>query len=97
MDSDSKVVGFKLDDENRAKLTGQAKELGISRNLLARDLVLKALNEEQDMWGAILALHQRLHSLREELALIAEVLLSHAGRVEPGEAKKWTDENLKPD
>lgn len=93
---DSKVIGFKLDDASRANLTARAEQLGIGRNLLAREMVVSALNEEVDVPNAILALHHQVLGLREELALVAEVLLSHAGKVSPDEAKKWADGNIKP-
>jgi len=95
--TDSKVIGFKLDDENRAKLEAQAEQLGTKRNFVARDMVLKALNAETDVTGLIIALNHQLFALREEMALVAEALLTHAGKVSPDEAKKWADENIKPD
>lgn len=95
-ESDSELVGFKLDDDNRAKLNAQAREMGLKRNLLARDFVLKALNEQMDLAGAVVTLNQQLFVLREELALVAEVLLSHGGKLTTQEAKKWADENIKP-
>jgi hypothetical protein len=92
----STVIGFKCDADSRAKLDALAKNLGVSRNILARDFVLKALNEPADLFGAVMTLNQQMLALREELALIAEVLLTHAGKVDEEDAKKWTDENIKP-
>jgi len=94
--SEPEVIGFKLDDENRAKLEAQANQLGTKRNLLARDMVLKALNEGGDITGLVVALNHQLFALREELALVAEALLIHAGKTSPEQAKKWADENIKP-
>ncbi len=93
---ESKTIGFKLDDDSRTKLALQAEQLGVSRNLLARDFVLKALNESADVFGAVVTLNQQMLAMREELALMAEVLLTHAGKVDAEDAKKWADENIKP-
>ncbi len=94
--SESKVIGFKLDDENRVKLEAEAEQLGTTRNMLARDMVLKTMNGGGEIAGLVIALNHQLYALREELALVAEALLTHAGKIPPEQAKKWADENIKP-
>jgi hypothetical protein len=93
---DPEVVGFKLDNEHRAKLSGQAEQLGVSRNVLARDYVLRALDEPTELASAVITLNQQMFALREELALVAEALLTHGGKLDHKAAQKWVDENLKP-
>lgn len=94
--SGSETVGFKLDKNFRDALATKARQEGKSRNVLARDLVISALVRNDDLDGALLMLNQQLLALREDLALVAEVLLSHAGKTSPDEARKWADENIKP-
>lgn len=91
-----KSVVFRLDEANRAALAAQAAQIGIKRNLLARDLVIRSLNERAETEALLIALNQQVFTLREELALVAEVLLTHGGQLSKQEAQKWVDENLKP-
>lgn len=89
-------VAFRLDEANRTQLAAQAAQLGIKRNVLARNLVIRALHEPADTTSLLIALNQQMFALREELALVAEVLLTHGGQLSEKEAQKWVDENLKP-
>ena len=89
-------VGFRLDEANRTQLAAQASQLGIKRNSLARDLVIRALNEPAEMTSLIITLNQQMFALREELVLIAEAVLTHGGKLDHKAAQKWVDENLKP-
>ena len=68
----------------------------MKRNLWARELVTQALNEPAETTSLLISLNQQLFALREELALVAEVLLTHGGQLSEKEAQKWVDENLKP-
>ena len=89
-------VGFRLDETNRTLLAAQAGQLGVKRNSLARDLVIRALNEPAETTSLLIALNQQIFALREELALVAEVILTHGGKLDQKTAHKWVDENLKP-
>ena len=89
-------VGFRLDEANRTLLAAQAGQLGVKRNSLARDLVIRALNEPAETTSLLIALNQQIFALREELALMAEVILTHGGKLDQKTARKWVDENLKP-
>lgn len=95
-DPGPELVPFRLDIANRTQLAAQAAQLGIKRNVLARDLVIRALNEPAETTSLLLALNQQVFALREELTLIAEVVLTHGGKLNQKEAQKWVDENLKP-
>jgi len=94
--SGSQHVAFKLDAEHHGKLAAEAKDLGISVNLHARDMLLRTMNEPAEVMAALFTLNQQLFAMREELALMAEVLLSDAGKRTREEAQKWADENIKP-
>lgn len=89
-------VNFRLDLANRTRLAEQAASLGIKRNLWARDLVIRALNEPAETTSLLISLNQQVFSLREELALVAEAVLTHGGKLDHKTAQKWVDENLKP-
>ena len=42
-------------------------------------------------------LARQIFELREELALVTEKLLAHAGKISEADAAKWVDTNMKPD
>ena len=94
--ADPEVVGFKLDEEHRAKLAVQAGPLGVSRNILDREFVFRSLDEPTEVTAALITLNQQMFALREELSLVAEALLTHGGKLDHKAAQKWVDENLKP-
>jgi hypothetical protein len=93
---DSGQTGFKLDTQTFSKLWEKAQEAGESHHLIAKAIVTGALNEEVDVVTALVTLNAQMLTLREELALMTEILLTHAGKFSPEQAQKWTDENIKP-
>jgi len=93
----SPMIGFRLEDPFFAELVRRAGALGISRNILARSLVIEALGEREGMKQTALAVLQALTGLREDLALSVEALLSSAGQVEEKEARAWIKDNLNAD
>ncbi len=93
------VISFRLSEDEAADLAERASEEGRSPHQMAHDLVLKSL----EMTGGAEPLGEKLESLqrqmlelREELSLVAEVLLANAGKVTPAEASQWADQNIKP-
>jgi hypothetical protein len=91
-------IGFRFRLEEDLKLLNEAVErAGGNRSDFLEKLVIKALHqkeaaepEERDRDS----LKQQIFELREELALVAEVLLHAAGRKTQQEAAEWADKNL---
>lgn len=84
---------------DRQALLEKAEAEGKRPNLMARDLVVSALHGKgisEDISIEIECLRKDIFDLREELSLVAEVLLAAAGRVSSAEASGWVDKNLKP-
>ena len=93
------VISFRLSEDEATDLAERASEESRSPHQMAHDLVLKSL----DLTGGADQLGEKLQSLqrqmlelREELSLVAEVLLANAGKVTPTEASQWADQNMKP-
>jgi hypothetical protein len=94
-----RVIGFRLSEDEAGELADRASEEGISPHQLAHDLVLASLHESERRAAELRdfqKLQHQVFELREELALVAEVLLSCAGKVETRDAGRWVDQNLKP-
>ncbi len=89
-------TAFKLDAATFSKLCERARETGDSHHLAAKRIVTRVLNEDIDVTGALVTMNHQMLALREELALMTEILLARAGKFTPEEAQKWTDENIKP-
>ena len=94
---EKKPTTCRLEPEYREALEGRAAELKMTMSDLVRKYVMDGLAEE----SAKVTLHEELPAIREEikqlrrdLSLIAEVLLSRAGQLEPDRARKWASENI---
>lgn len=95
-----KVISFRPDKADRDLLFTRASEQGLSSHQLAHDYVVSILHEQSDgreMEAKIANLEQRIKQLRDELCLVAEVLLNAAGKVSKEQAAEWVDANLKPE
>ncbi len=93
------MIGFRLDEESYEMVTKRAEQMGVSPHTYSRATVLNALYEKQEvaaLQNSVEELHQKIFALREELALIAEALLTSAGKIADKDAKRWVDENIKP-
>ena len=93
-------IAFRLGESDSKILADRATEEGRSHHLMAQDLVVAALHKGDDLQEVtekIEMLRGQLFELREELSLVAEVLLANAGKASPAEASEWVDSNLKPD
>ena len=44
--------------------------------------------------GELPAIREEINQLRRDLSLIAEILFSRAGQLEPDRARKWASENI---
>ena len=84
--------------EDAEALTERAAEEGQTIHATARDLVTKSLHQvenDQEVIEKVDRLARQVFELREEISLVAEVLLANAGKVSPEEASNWVDSNLK--
>lgn len=102
-DSGAKIpllISFRLNVEQAEALSTAASEEGLSAHQMAHDLVLSSLWQqkrgEAEGLGNCEALERQIFELREELALVAEALLTRAGKVSDDDAARWVDENVKP-
>jgi len=92
-----KTVGFRLDEDHRKLLGIRALKAGTSAHDLARLYVIEALHDRQEipaMREVIVSLANEVHSLRKNLALATEALLSLAGKVSPTEAQTWAQKTF---
>jgi len=90
---------FRLSAEETELLIERATENGKTRHQMAEDLTKAALKKNDNNHEVIekIELVQRqIFELREEISLMAEVLLVNAGKKSREEASKWADSNLKP-
>ena len=94
------VISFRPDKADSELLFNKAWQQGLSSHQLAHDYVVSILHEQPDgraMEAKIANLEQRIKQLRDELCLVAEVLLNAAGKVTREKAAEWVDANLKPE
>ena len=94
-----RVIGFRLSEDEAVDLAERASEEGRSPHQMAHDLVVKSLESDgggEQLGGKLESLQRQMLELREELSLVAEVLLANAGKATPAEASLWADQNMKP-
>jgi hypothetical protein len=93
------TVGFRLQDEtSRRLLMEQAARLKISEHSLARDYVMEMIydhGEREALRETVSLLHREIGELRKDLVVVAEALLTSAGKVKDGDAREWVGENLR--
>ena len=101
-DANPQVI-FRLSKGEFEDLSERAEETGQKPNLLARDWTLKTLypeddpeEKQEDATRSIERLSRQMEELREKLALVAEALLTHGGKMATEQAGKWVDQNLIP-
>ena len=102
--SDATRVSFRLNEEAAAALSLYAEERSRSHGMCARDLVVSALladdkaeleaqlirNELSDIRRELTTLCK----LRADLASAVNLLLVHAGQLDPDKARAWVNETL---
>lgn len=96
----SATIGFRLPPEQCAELLRQAEDLGVSPHALAKLLTMRGLidaADRQQQFSALQQLFTQIQSMRTDLALVAEALLTQAGKVSAADANKWARENLNPE
>ena len=95
------LISFRLNEEQAQSLATAAAEANLSSHQMAHDLVLKSLWQqktgEDDDSKMARVLARQIFELREELALVTEKLLAHAGKISEADAAQWVDANMKPD
>ena len=94
-------VGFRLGDEESRRLLGQrAARLGVSPHDLAREYVREMLQEREEravLRAALGELHEQLQQFRADFAFAVQALLTSAGKVSEGQAKRWVEASIKPE
>src|ERR1019366_2261527 len=84
--------------EDAEALKERAAEARRTIHATARDLVTKSLHQvedEQEVIEKVDKLARQVFELREEISLVAEVLLANAGKASPEQASNRVDSNLK--
>ena len=100
MKARSKTISFRLQAEEEELLSTRAGRFGVSKHDLSRLYVLEMLGqgeERQVLREAVTALNNEISSLRKDVSLSAQALLSSAGKVSEEKARKWAEENLNPE
>ena len=90
---------FRLSAEDEELLLERATEKGTNRHQTAKDLAAAALKKNdagREVIEKIELIQRQIFELREEISLMAEVLLVNAGKRSREEASQWVDSNLKP-
>jgi len=102
--TDPTRISFRIDPEVADELARRAKQMGKSQGIYARDLLCEALfhGEEQRQQLAMIraetarlaASFTLLQSLPGDLASSVVVLLAHAGKLTPAQARQWAKQTL---
>lgn len=93
-ETSSTTISFRLNDDVQIALAARADVLGVSVHELARHYVMEMLGQGEErsaLREAVVAVHNEVHLLRENVMISIRALLSSAGRVKPDEAEKWTE------
>lgn len=95
--SPKQTVACRLEDEYREALLSQAAAREIEMSELIREYIIDGLCEKE----ADARLYELLHRIfvqlcesRRDHSLIAEALLSCAGKLDPEKAHRWAVENI---
>ncbi len=94
----SRTISFRLEAEARDQMARRAKRTGVSIHELARSFVLEVLEEGEEraaLREAVVSLRTEVATLREDLRLSTEALLTSAGQIGEKEAQVWLEENFK--
>ncbi len=95
--TNSPIVGFRLDTEAHSVLAQRAALLGVSAHELARYFVLAILaegEERNELRESVDSLQTNVEELRQDLAMVVEVLLVTSGKVSESAAREWVKDNL---
>ena len=102
--TDPTRISFRIDPEVALELARRAKQAGKSQGLYARDLLCEALFHGEEQRQQLVAIRaeivrlaaslEPLHFLPGDLAASVVVLLAHAGKLTPGQARQWVQQTL---
>jgi hypothetical protein len=87
----------RLDREYREALEGRAKDLNLKVGELVRKYLVASLQEDATkvtLHEELPAIREEIKQLRRDLSLLAEALLTHAGKLEPAKARQWAERNI---
>lgn len=101
---DTTRVSFRLSEQAADALGRHAEECGKSHGICARDIVVSALTADDEDRLEIQLIRAELAEIRRELAVVRKlrtdlasavnILLVHAGKLEPDDAREWVNETL---
>lgn len=87
-----KVLSVRMEDDIYNNLLTESERKGISLSEIVREAVTQYQIRETalaQVENEVRMLREEIATLRRELALVAEVTLSHAGKVPEGQAREW--------
>ena len=103
--TDPTRVSFRLDPEMAAELASRAQAAGKSRGIYARDLLCEALFQGDEQRHQLMLIRAEvtrfitsldtLRSLPADLVSSVYVLLVHAGKLSPEQARQWIQQTLR--
>ena len=94
------TVGVRLEEEFRVALSEQADERNVTVSDMVRYFVIQGLREDAargTLFEAISLYRHEIQEMRKDLALMAEVLLCGAGKLDESEAREWAQKNIAVD
>lgn len=95
---EKEIVPCRLERAYREALEGQAAERKTTVSKLVREHIIKGLHEDgvqpEDVHEALKCVVDGLRELRRDLALLGEMLLHEAGKMEREEAFEWIQKNI---
>lgn len=102
--TDPTRVSFRLDPETALELARRANAAGKSHGTFARDLLYEALFQTEEQRQQLTMIRaelarvsssiDRLHYLPNDFASTVVVLLTHAGKLKPEQARQWVQQTL---
>ena len=84
------IITFRLDDASAEVLLDRATRLQVSPHALARQYVREELLAAEERQ----ALRQAVSALRQDVGLVAGVLLTSAGKASDEQARQWVKSNF---
>ena len=90
-------IAVRLEEEHHLAVLEVAAERKLEVSELLREYVIQGLREDiakASVFEVLALLKMEVHEARKDIALVAEVALSSAGKLDEKEAVQWVQENL---